>query len=104
MQDSFPSLPRNRKRSSVWLDENELTYSDDDPQEVEYTHSKRLLGSKGESVPTNRVTKYNAPKLLNHLAFTRVYVTANFQNYNPSKSYIVLCMLFERNELYQALW
>ena len=64
---------------------------------------KRLQNSQGYAIKRQPL-KYNAHKLLNNLAFTRYYVTANFANYNPRSSFVVLCMVAEQNDIYRALW
>ena len=64
---------------------------------------KRFQNRYGEAIK-RQPKHYNAQKLLNNLAFTRYYVTANFSNYDPTSSFIVLCMVSEQNQLYQALW
>ena len=104
MQDGRPSPSRNRKRTSAWIDDDSFASDDVASPEAEYTPSKRLLNARGEAIQTTRVIKYNAQKLLNHLAFTRVYVTANFENYNPNSSFIILCMVAGQDEMFQILW
>ena len=104
MHTDTPNPLRNRKRSSAWITNDDLDPVDDTPANAEDMPSKRLLNNRGESVQTGRIIKYNVQKLLNNLAFTRIYVTANFHNYDPSKSFIVLCMVSEQDELYHTLW
>ena len=104
MQTDASGPSRGRKRSSAWITNEDLDSVEDTPASHEDMPSKRLLNNRGEPVQTGRVVKYNVQKLLNHLAFTRVYVTANFHNYNPSKSFVILCMVSEQSELYHALW
>ncbi|KAK3712615.1 hypothetical protein LTR37_009058 [Vermiconidia calcicola] len=103
MQYELPSPSRNRKRSSAWLTEDEDISQVYTSIKLEDTPSKRLQNSRGEAVHSKPLLRYNAPKLLNNLAFTRFYVTKNFQNFNPSTSFIILCMVSEQNGLYQAL-
>jgi hypothetical protein len=96
----------SRKRSSAWLEADELenvslAYT---PVNLIDLPSKRLQNSLGAPIASKPALKYDAQKLLSTLAFTRFYVTANFQNFNPTASYIVLCMVSEQNRLYQALW
>ena len=64
---------------------------------------KRLQNSQGHAIKRQPL-KYNAHKLLSHLAFTRFYVTQNFAQYTPGTSPVVLCMVSEQNELYRAVW
>lgn len=101
------SSSHSRKRSSAWIDEdtaNDNSYIAQAYASVtlEDAPVKRLQNARGEAVTP--ILKYNAQRLLNNLAFTRFYVTANFQNYNPAFSPVILCMVREQNELYQALW
>jgi hypothetical protein len=96
----------SRKRSSAWVeqDENEnipMAYAPLEPIEAP---SKRLQNNQGAPVIAKPTIKYQAQRLLSNLAFTRVYVTANFQNFDPTTSFIVLCMVSEQSQLYQALW
>ncbi len=96
----------SRKRSSAWIeqDENEnvsLAYA---PVNLIDLPAKRLQNRQGAPVHAKRLLKYDAQKLLSNLAFTSFYVTANFHNFNPTASYITLCMVSEQNGLYQALW
>jgi hypothetical protein len=104
MQYDLPNPPRSRKRSSAWIADDDNNPEESLSTNLEDLPSKRLLNNRGEAIPTKPLIKYNAQKLLNHLAFTRIYVTANFQNFNPNGSFIVLCMVSEQNDLYQALW
>lgn len=104
MQHDSQGPSRSRKRSSAWISEDAVDINDDETPEPDYNPSKRQVNSRGEAIQTNRVTRYDAQKLLNHLAFTRVYVTANFHNYNPNKSFIILCMVSEQDEMYRSLW
>lgn len=103
MQYDHQNPSRSRKRSSAWID-YDIDLNESPPNNPEDTPSKRLLNSRGEAVPTKPLMRYNVQKLLNHLAFTRIFVTANFQNFNPNGSFVVLCMVSEQNDLYQALW
>lgn len=95
---------RGRKRSSVWIATDEEMPHNDSTTHPEDEPSKKLLSNRGEAIHTNPQVKYNTQKLLNHLAFTRVYVTANFANYNPQESFVLLCMASEQNGLYEMLW
>ena len=107
---------RGRKRS-VWERESENDsngnnheidtniYTADDLEET--SPAKRLQNSQGEAItipPPRRPLKFNAQRLLNTLAFTRLSLTANFSKFNPASSFIILCMVSEQNELYHALW
>jgi hypothetical protein len=104
MDADAPNTSRGRKRSSAWIANGDVDAVEYPSVNLEDTPSKRLLNNRGEPVQTGRLTKYNVQKLLNHLAFTRVYVTANFHNYNPSKSSVILCVVAEQDELYHTLW
>ena len=84
---------------------NANIYTVDDLEET--SPAKRLQNSQGEAItipPPRRPLKFNAQRLLNHLAFTRLSLTANFSKFNPASSFIILCMVSEQNELYHALW
>ena len=100
-------ISHSRKRSSAWV-ENDIkdvpsVYAPD--ISVEEAPSKRLQNARGEAIETTRpVLRYDAQKLLNALAFTRLYVTANFQFYDPSTSFIVVYLGFEQGPDYQRLW
>lgn len=101
--DAVSTLSGNRKRSVSRRDadsEDEQPVADDPLA----TSPKRLRNSKGDATHRPRVLKYNARALLNNLAFTRLYVTANFQNYRPSVSPVILCIVSEQDLLYRALW
>ena len=102
--DAASTLTRNRKRS---IHQRDADSSDDDeplpPDNLDTAGGKRLRNSQGNAIP-RRVLKYNAQALLNNLAFTRLYVTANFHNNNPSVSPVILCIVSERDGLYRALW
>ena len=96
----------SRKRSSAWIDQDErenvsMAYT---PVNLTDLPAKRLQNSHGAAVISKPLLKYDAQKMLGNLAFTRFYVTANFQNFSPTTSYIILCMVSEQNNLYQALW
>lgn len=96
----------SRKRSIAFLSDKSTNDTLQPPAERQIaTPSKRLQNSRGQAVPQNEVLpNYNAQRLLNNLAFTRLYVTANFQNYWPSMSPVILCLVHEQNDLYVALW
>lgn len=67
------------------------------------TPSKRLQNARGLPIARETVS-YNASKLLGDLAVTRLFVTANFSNYNPTSSHVILCIVRESDMLYRALW
>lgn len=67
------------------------------------TPSKRLQNARGLPVAKETLT-YNASKLLCDLATTRLFVTANFGNYDPASSNVLLCIVRESDALYRALW
>ncbi|KAK5173380.1 uncharacterized protein LTR77_002061 [Saxophila tyrrhenica] len=95
----------SRKRSSAWVEEDEtahvsLAYTPANPTSLP---SKRLQNKKGAAVTAKPLLKYDAQKFLSNLAFTRFYVTANFQNLDQTSSFVVLCLVGEQNGLYQAL-
>lgn len=104
----------SRKRSAALLSDD--TTNDDDafsstntsvstPRLDEDGPSKRLQNLHGAPISqTNPTLQYDASRLLNNLAFTRLYVTANFHAWDPASSPVVLCCVDEQNELYTALW
>ena len=104
MQEDRPSQAGSKKRTSAWLDHDEVELNETPPPELDDAPSKRLLTNSGEVIETQKIIKYNAQKLLNHVAFTQVFVTANYHNYNPAESLIILCMVSAQNTMYQSLW
>ena len=104
MQYELPSPSHSRKRSSAWVADDENVARAYAVVNLEDMPSKRMQNSRGEAIQAKKLFKYDAQKLLNNLAFTRFFVTANFQNYSQKESFIILCMVSEQNELYQALW
>ncbi|KAK0943547.1 hypothetical protein LTR48_002826 [Friedmanniomyces endolithicus] len=57
------------------------------------TSPKRSRNSQGYAIHRRGAIHYNAQALLNNLAYTRLYVTANFQNYSASSSPVVVCLV-----------
>lgn len=105
--DAVTSLSGNRKRRVQHgdaSDENDSQQSGfvADSHQL-HVSPKRLRNSKGDAV-TRQTLRYNAHALLNQLAFSRLYVTANFQNFKPARSPVVICFLSERVIFYRALW
>lgn len=96
----------NRKRS---IHQRDLS-SDDDSDlafatpRLDDSSPKRLRNRRGEAVQRRDPPKYNAQRLLNSLAFTQVYVTANFHKYNPSASPVLICVFESDVRMYRALW
>ncbi|KAK4546152.1 hypothetical protein LTR36_002289 [Oleoguttula mirabilis] len=99
--DAVSTLSGNRKRSVRHRDADS---DDEQPVAADQldTPRKRLRNSKGDAIH-RRELKYNAQALLNNLAFTQLYVTANFQFYNPALSPVILCIIAERDVLYRTL-
>ncbi|KAK0840842.1 hypothetical protein LTR03_010292 [Friedmanniomyces endolithicus] len=54
---------------------------------------KRTRHSQGYAIHRRGAIHYNAQALLNNLAYTRLYVTANFQNYSASSSPVIVCLM-----------
>ena len=98
--DAVSALSGNRKRS---VQHRDVDSEDEWPDYQLDTPSKRLRGSKGAAIH-RQIYKYNVQALLNNLAFTRLYVTANFQNYNSALSPVILCIVSGHDRLYRALW
>lgn len=104
----------SRKRSAAFLSEDtetnggiNLTSTQEpngaDPEQD--TPSKRLQHNSGIALATTQPKlKYNVQRLLNNLAFTRLYVTSNFQAWDPASSPVILCCVEAQNELYAAVW
>ncbi|KAH9831877.1 hypothetical protein Tdes44962_MAKER08902 [Teratosphaeria destructans] len=66
--------------------------------------SKRHRNSIGGTVHRRPgPLRYKAHTLLNDLAFSKLYVTANFPNYNPASSPVVICFVAQHDFLYKAL-
>ena len=99
----------SRKRSAAFLSDDttndNLSSIPATPNDEPDAPSKRLQNSSGVAIPTSQPKlRYNAQRLLNNLAFTRLYVTANFPAWDPASSPVVLCCVDEQNELCQVLW
>lgn len=94
--------PTSSRKRSI---HESLDDSDDDmPQQINNIISpKRSRGRAGSTVKRQTIY-YNAQALLNELAFHRLFVTANFMNYNPSLSPILLCIVTHSLNLYHATW
>ena len=100
-----PVQQSSRRKRRATDDDNE----DEDNQEHEFEHfSKRLRAPRGHAVAIERPdSPFQVEALLNNLAFTRLYVTANYHNYNPQTSPVILCFLSHQDSdlhLYHALW
>lgn len=109
MHPEAVGLPQNRKRSARALDEQ----SDGDDEDVMVTEDSSVTQTPAKRIRSNQLgpsrslqqpLKYNARGLLNTLAFTQLYVTANFMHYNPMKSIIILCLTSNGSALYNLLW
>jgi len=98
-----PSPSSAHKRTVRQRDEEEAAQPDAEHGEQEDQRSslfafdnhhstppKRQRNGQGNPIARGRTLKYNARILLNHLAFTRLYVTANFRRYDPALSPVVL--------------
>lgn len=112
-QYRHPARMHSRKRSAAFLSEDTSngilasngTPNIDDSIEEQDEPSKRLQHNTGVPIATTQPRlRYNAQRLLNNLAFTRLYVTANFHSWNPSSSPMVLCCVDGQSEVYVALW
>jgi len=54
-------------------------------------------------IPIRDALVFDAAGLLRNLAFSQLYVTANFSNFNPKKSTVLLYLLADVDEAYFAL-
>lgn len=69
------------------------------------TSPKRSRNSQGYAIHRRGAIHYNAQALLNNLAYTRLYVTANFQNYSASSSPVIVCLMASPHSgVYRMLW
>jgi len=67
-----------------------------DDDQVQTALPKRLRDRQGQAIGRRGSTlKYNVHDLLNTLAFTRLFVTANFHAYNPSSSPVLIVFVSE---------
>lgn len=100
--EASTSLSQSRKRTA---DEVEDEASEDEQEDmISNTPSKRLRNRQGQAV-SQEARRYNAQALLNNLAFTKLFVTANYHVYSPATSPVLLCVLWEHDSLlYRALW
>ena len=106
MHDQPTLKPSHSRKRSVYMreaDDDDDANNNDAPTNTQDMPSKRLQNSRGEVIHRQALT-YNVQKLLNHLAFTRLYVTANFHAYHPNSSFVIFCMVSGQDELYRALW
>lgn len=99
--------PTSRKRRHT---ESTHSNSDDDtnypkphPIEEDDLPSKRLRNPQGNptTIPQLHLATHS---LLYSLAFTRLDVTANYTNYNPLTSPMMICVTREDDKLYRKLW
>lgn len=67
------------------------------------TPSKRLRNLQGDAIEQKQL-RFNAHQLLSELAFSRLYVTANYDRYSATKSPILLTVLSRHDVLYRAVW
>lgn len=91
---SSQTSARKRRAPHDSIDPTSDDDDDDDFKPQPETPSKRLQNSQGHPIPRDTLM-LNTKKLLNHLASTRLFVTANFGNYNPSTSDVLLCIVGE---------
>ncbi|TKA75221.1 hypothetical protein B0A55_05894 [Friedmanniomyces simplex] len=112
------SPPRSRKRSLQHRDatdnnnNNNSSEDDDDddlPATTNETHAitsspKRSRNSRGQPIPRRRALHYNAQPLLNSLAYTRLYVTANFHHYYASSSPVIICLTSSFSDAGKSLY
>lgn len=95
-----PSASRKRTANDVDDDDEEDTNYETTPTE---TPSKRLRNPHGDAVQRTKL-HFNAHELLNNLAFTRLYVTGNYDHYSATQSPVLICVLSRHDALYRAVW
>lgn len=102
--DLDPS-PASRKRrfSSSFTDNSEGDDVNDNENTWIERPSKRLENSHGHPV-SRQIYHLNTKIILQSLALTRLFVTANFSLYNPHTSPIIICVIRENDYLYRDLW
>lgn len=102
MRDAtYPSSSTTRKRTV-----NDIDDEDDDihfETITTDTPSKRLRNPQGDAIERKQL-RFNAHQLLSDLAFSRLYVTANYDRYSVTKSPILLIVLSRHDALYRAVW
>ena len=106
----------SRKRSSAYISDDTSTGPNDQlltsnlSQNAIAEHdtpSKRLQNPHGAPIPQPQPLnlRFNTPRLLNNLAFTRLYVTANFHAWDPSSSPVLFCCVRSQEaEIYRGVW
>lgn len=97
----FPSASATRKRTA-----NDVDDEDDNihfETSTTDTPSKRLRNPQGDAIERKQ-HRFNAHQLLSELAFTRLYVTANYDRYSVTKSPILLTVLSRHDAPYRAVW
>ncbi|KAF2168907.1 hypothetical protein M409DRAFT_20920 [Zasmidium cellare ATCC 36951] len=103
MRDVAPTpSSASRKRTA-----NDVDDDDDEVMQFETnttdTPSKRLRNPQGDAISRKQL-HFNAHKLLSDLAFSRLYVTANYDRYSVTQSPILLTVLSRHDALYRAVW
>lgn len=102
-----PSPPPNRKRKTSDIndddceDEHDIYHESFSPLD---TPSKRLRNPQGNAVERKELRFNHIHELFSNLAFTRLYVTANYDRYSTTQSPVLLCVLYRHDALYRAVW
>ena len=87
-----------------------LTPSDSEQEEDSHSPSDEKRSRQDVTFRTQGIISarealaFDAAGLLQHLAFTQLYVTANFSNFNSSQSLVLLYLGSEVSWHYQSLW
>ncbi|KAK4499916.1 hypothetical protein PRZ48_008102 [Zasmidium cellare] len=94
-----PPSSTSRKRTADDVDDN-----DNDRFETTTTEtpSKRFRNPQGEAIE-RKLLRFNAHELFSDVAFTRLYVTANYDRYSITQSPILLTVLSRHDALYRAV-
>ncbi|KAK1812951.1 hypothetical protein LTR12_012687 [Friedmanniomyces endolithicus] len=96
MQIDPPSRTRKRTfshRSADSASDSDSPHPATQPNDPSDASPKRTRNSQGYAIHRRGAIHYNAQALLNNLAYTRLYVTANFQNYSASSSPVIVCLV-----------
>ncbi|KAK0955663.1 hypothetical protein LTR91_022739 [Friedmanniomyces endolithicus] len=94
-----PPTTRPRKRTFSHRSDDSANDDSDSPHPATQPNDpsdaspKRTRNSQGHAIHRRGALHYNAQALLNNLAYTRLYVTANFQNHSASSSPVVVCLV-----------
>lgn len=106
MDEEMRDTPVSSSSTSLKRTANDIDDEDEDihlETSTTDTPSKRLRNPQGAAVERKQL-RFNAHQLLSELAFSRLYVTANYDRYSVTKSPILLIVLSRHDALYRAVW